>query len=241
MKKSVFFILVAFLLTTACTNNNTNTSTNDKHIDSMVVAMDDIDLTFSNIKFAKAINGAEKFYTASDNELQVNGISGTNYFISPDGGRSEATAPILLTEVDNTKPFTFTTRLESKIEKIYDAGTIYVYIDNSNWLKFAFECDEKFRHRVVTVKTEDSSDDNNHDIISQDYVYLRISSNIKQIGYYYSLDGKDWNLARIYRNEYPAKIWLGVSSQSPKEGNNVAYFKDMSLTESYISNHRAGN
>lgn len=241
MKKTVVLVIAFSALLSACTSNNEKkTDSNIGNSDDIAV-MEDIDLTFSNIKFSKAINGAEKHYNVSDNELDIDGITGTNYFISPDGGRNEATAPILLSEIDNTKPFTFSTRLESKIEKIYDAGTVYIYVDNNNWLKFAFECDEKFRHRVVTVRTEGSSDDNNHDIIGQDYVYLRISSNTKQIGFYYSPDGEDWNMARIYRNEYPAKIWLGISSQSPKEGNNLACFRDMGLTESYISNHRAGN
>jgi len=240
MKKLIVLVSIVSVLLTACSSNNekkADSSTDNNE----TVAMTDISLTFSGIGFTKAINDAQKHYNVSDSELEIDAISGTNYFISPDGSRNEATAPILLTEIDNGKPFTFTTRLESKIEKIYDAGTVYIYVDNNNWLKFAFECDEKLRHRVVTVRTDNSSDDNNHDIIDQDYVYLRISSNTKQIGFYYSPDGKDWNLARIYRNAYPPQIWLGISSQSPKEGNNLACFRDMSLNESYIENHRLGN
>ncbi|MDR2916351.1 MAG: DUF1349 domain-containing protein [Tannerella sp.] len=239
MKKLMFFITTLSLLITACNNSNSNTI-NDNNQNKKTSVMEDLSLTFSGIDFSKAINNAEKHYEVADNHLSIDGVEGTNYFISPDGARFEATAPILLTEIDNSKPFTFTTRLDSPIEKIYDAGTVYIYVDDSNWLKYAFERDEKLRCRVVTVRTEGSSDDNNHDIINQNYVYLRISSNVKQIGFYYSTDGIDWNLARIYRNEYPAKIWLGLSSQSPKEGNNIACFEEMSLTENYISNHRLG-
>ncbi|GHV58722.1 hypothetical protein FACS1894182_11660 [Bacteroidia bacterium] len=205
-----------------------------------VLDMRNISVMFSGIEFTKAVNNAEEHYTVNDSLLVVDGIEGSNYFISPDGMRTEATAPILLKEIDNSRPFTFTTCVKSKIEKIYDAATIYIYVDNKNWLKFAFERDEKLRCRVVTVKTDGSSDDNNHDIIGQDYVYMRIASNGKQIGYYYSTDGVNWNLARIYRNNYPQKIWLGLSSQSPKPGNNPAFFSKMSLVDSYISNHRLG-
>lgn len=221
------FMATAFLLTSCNTVKNS-------------ADMKNISLIFSGIEFTKAINDAENHYTVNDSLLVVDGIGGSNYFISPDGMRAEATAPILLKEIDNSRPFTFTIRVESKIEKIYDAGTIYIYIDNRNWLKFAFERDEKLRCRVVTVKTDGSSDDNNHDIIEQNYVYMRIASNGKQIGYYYSTNGVDWNLARIYRNNYPQKIWLGLSSQSPKQGNNPASFSKASLTDSYISNHRLG-
>jgi len=238
MKMHFLLSALVLLLVVACNNTNNNSSNTQERREP--VAMKDIDLSVSGITFTKAINDAEKHYQSSDSLLTIDGISATNYFIAPDGGRTEATAPILLTEIDNCKPFTFTTRVESSIEKIYDAGAAYIFVDNSRWLKFAFERDEKLRCRVVTVRTEGSSDDNNHDIISQDHVYMRVSSNTKQIGFYYSSNGADWNLARIFRNEYPAKIWLGISSQSPKEGNNIARFSHMSLTESYISNHRLG-
>lgn len=237
MKKHLFLstTLVLLLVVGCKSNNSSNTQTNQEP-----VAMEDIDVSISGITFTKAINDAAKHYEVSDSLLAINGITATNYFIAPDGGRVEATAPILLTEIDNSKPFTFTTRVESSIEKIYDAGTVYMFVDNSRWLKFAFERDEKLRCRVVTVRTEGSSDDNNHDIIEQDHVYMRISSSTKQIGFYYSLNGVDWNLARIYRNEYPAKMWLGISSQSPKEGNNIARFSGMSLTGAFVSDHRLG-
>ncbi|MDR1156658.1 MAG: DUF1349 domain-containing protein [Bacteroidales bacterium] len=116
--------------------------------------MKDISLRISGIEFPKAIKGAEKHFAVNDSLLVVDGTGGSNYFISPDGMRAEATAPVLLTEIDNSKPFTFTARVESKVEKIYDAGTIYIYIDNENWLKFAFERDKKLRYRVVTVRTD---------------------------------------------------------------------------------------
>jgi regulation of enolase protein 1 (concanavalin A-like superfamily) len=228
MNLFICIIMLSVFLLTSCNTAKNNTE------------MKNISLIFSGIEFTKAINGAENHYRVNDSLLVVDGIGGSNYFISPDGMRTEATAPILLKEIDNSRPFTFTTCVESKIEKIYDAGTIYIYIDNEHWLKFAFERDEKLRCRVVTVKTDGSSDDNNHDIIGQDYVYMRIASNGKQIGYYYSTNGVDWNLARIYKNNYPQKIWLGLSSQSPKPGNNPAFFGKMSLTDSYISNHRLG-
>jgi hypothetical protein len=91
--------------------------------------MKDISLRISGIEFTKAINGAEKNFAVNDSLLVIDGTGGSNYFISPDGMRAEATAPVLLTEIDNSKPFTFTARVESKIEKIYDAGTVYIYID----------------------------------------------------------------------------------------------------------------
>lgn len=152
----------------------------------------------------------------------------------------EASAPILLTQINNQKSFTFSTRMQSSIENKYDAGTLYLYVNDNDWLKFAFELDEKGRRRVVTVRTKNTSDDNNHDIITQDYVYMKISSDTKQIGFYYSTNGTDWNLARLYRNEYPANLWIGISSQSPGGKGNIAYFEDMTFTETSVTSFRLG-
>ncbi|MDU1891475.1 MAG: DUF1349 domain-containing protein [Dysgonomonas sp.] len=240
MKKLILLTSISLLLAGCGNTNNENNNKANEETNANAVVMEDASITLSGINFTKAVNEAAKYSKVENDCLIIDAPAKTNYFISPDGSRFEASAPILLTEIDNTKAFTFTTRMESAIEKIYDAGKVYIYVDNNRWLKYAFERDEKNRCRVVTVRTEGSSDDNNHDIIGQDFVYVRISSNVKQIGFYYSLDGKEWNLARIYRNEYPEKIWLGVSSQSPKEGNNVTSFEYISLTDSYISNHRLG-
>lgn len=81
-------------------------------------------------------------------------------------------------------------------------------MDKKNWLKFAFEADEKMNTRIVTVKTKDFSDDNNHDIVKSKSVFMKISSDTKCVGFYYSVDGKDWQLVRVFKNEYPSVIKL---------------------------------
>lgn len=201
----------------------------------------DCSLTVSGVTFSKSINDADKNSVAAGDSIVINSAKGANYFNAPDGSRQEASAPILLTQVDNTKPFTFTAKLATKLLQTYDAGALYIYVDNTLWHKFAFEMDEFRRNRVVGVRTIGTSDDNNHDILAQDSVYMKISSNVKQIGFYYSVDNQNWNLARLYKNEYPASIWLGLSSQAPKgEAGNKSVFSGISLTENSVGNFRTG-
>lgn len=226
MKKRIATAIMLFALL-ACKNHQSS-------------EMKDVSVSLSGIEFSKAVNDADNYYQKDEKGISLEGVSKTNYFIAPDGSRNEASAPILLTPIDNKKPFTFTAKLRSKIETTYDAGTLYLYVNNSNWLKFAFELDEKGRKRVVTVKTQGSSDDNNHDIIVQDYVYMKISSDTKQVGFYYSTNGSEWNLARLYRNDYPADLWIGISSQSPRGKGNVTYFEEMSFAETHVANFRLG-
>ena len=237
MKKGMFLFVILLVVLVGCENKSGDQS---EKKDTSSADMEDISVSFAGIEFSKAVNNAGEYCKIDSGQLQMNGVPKTNYFISPDGTRNEASAPILLTEIDNKQPFTFTTKLTNAIDSMYDAGTVYLYVNNSDWLKFAFERDEKGRNRVVTVRTKDSSDDNNHDILLQSSVYMKISSDTKQLGFYYSLDGTDWNLARLYRNDYPEKLWIGVSSQSPRGTGNIAYFENMSLTQTNVTSFRLG-
>lgn len=197
-------------------------------------------LTVSGITFGRSVNDADQNAKVENNRIVLTSATGANYFNAPDESRFNASAPILLAEVDNSKPFTFTAKLTTQLRETYDAGALFVFVDNNLWHKFAFEMDEHMRKRVVTVRTTNTSDDNNHDILTGDSVYLKISSNGKQIGFYYSTDNEHWNLARIYKNTYPEVIWLGLSSQSPRGTGNQSVFEEISLEPASILNFRAG-
>jgi regulation of enolase protein 1 (concanavalin A-like superfamily) len=105
--------------------------------------------------------------------------AGSDNFRGPDGKLSNHSAPLLLTEVDNKRPFTLTARITPTFLKTYDAGTLYVYVREDLWLKMAMEMDERGKHRMVSVRTIGTSDDNNHDVIEAKSVYMKISSDTK--------------------------------------------------------------
>ena len=201
---------------------------------------DSCNITFSGIQFSRMMNNAVANLKTEEGKLILEGSAGSDYFNSPDRTSDTHTAPILLTKVDNTQPFTFTTKLTPAHNATYDAGAIYVFYDDYTWHKFAFEQDERGRHRIVTVRTMGVSDDNNHDILTESSVYLKISSDMQTIGFYYSLDNVTWNLARLHHNEYPMEIWLGVSSQSPMGNGNYTVFEACSLVKASVSDFRTG-
>lgn len=165
----------------------------------------------------------------------------TDYFRSPNWEVIN-NSPVIFTEVDNTKPFTFTAKVEPQFTKTgtYSAGVLYIYENEIHNQKLCFEQDENGTHRIVTVRTIGTSDDNNHQAIEGPYVYMRISSDTQQIGSYYSEDGKTWRMARLYRNDFPGKIFLGLSSQSPKDNEHTSYFSEVSFIETSIPDFRNG-
>src|SRR5688572_16295491 len=180
-------------------------------------------IKLTGIHFTKSLNHAAQ-NTLVDNEgVILKSDAKKDYFNDPDGKLSNNTAPVLLAEVDNTKPFTLVAKVTPVFKETYDAGTLYIFSTNQMWQKFAFERDERGRTRIVSVRTIETSDDNNHDVITQDSVYLKITSDTKTVGFYYSTDNNNWNLARLYKNNYPETIWVGISSQSPMgDGNSTS-------------------
>jgi regulation of enolase protein 1 (concanavalin A-like superfamily) len=197
-------------------------------------------MKFMGIEFTKALNEAMALAAFHDGSLVLKSNAGSDYFNNPDGITFNNTAPVLLSRVDNTKPFTFASRVTPAFFETYDAGAVYVYANDKLWMKFALERDERGRKRVVTVRTIDTSDDNNHDIVDRVSVYLKVSSDTRTIGYYYSLDREEWQLVRLYRNDYPSDIWVGVSVQSPIGNGTTATFDECLLTESSVSDFRKG-
>ena len=194
----------------------------------------------SDVVFTKSLNGGKEAITVKEGKLEMVSLPKTDYFNEPDETISYSSAPLLLTKIDNTKPFTFIAKVTPTFLDTYDAGALYIYYNANLWFKFAFERDERMKTRIVTVRTNETSDDNNHDIVESKSVYMKITSDVKMIGFYYSIDKIKWQLVRLFKNEYPSEIWTGISSQSPVGKGIKTVFEECSLDSLSIKNFRMG-
>ena len=193
------------------------------------------------ITFTRSLNQAAAHAKVEDGRITLASEARRDNFRDPDGKLSNNTAPLLLTETDNKQPFTLTAKVTPTFLRTYDAGTLYIYVKEDLWLKMAMEMDERQKTRMVSVRTIGTSDDNNHDVIEAKSVYMKISSDTKTVGFYCNpLDKKSWQLIRLFRNDYPASIWVGISAQSPLGEGTSAVFEDISLTKQSISDFRLG-
>ena len=193
-------------------------------------------------EFTESLNGAKEQATVDSlGRIQMTAGAETDFFTEPGlPPYDKANAPLLLRTVDNTKPFTFSFKTTPVHTVKYDAGMAFLYVDDHHWLKFAFEADERMKTRMVTVKTKDVSDDNNHDVVASPSVYLKISSDTKVVGFYYSTDGKDWQLVRVFKNEYPTNLKIGIGTQSPAGQGNSSVFEDFKFEETSVKDFRMG-
>ena len=70
---------------------------------------------------------------------------------------------------------------------------------------------------------------------------MKISSDTRTVASYYSLDQKNWQLVRLYKNDYPNELWVGISAQCPIGKGTVDHFSDVTLTQSSVTDFRLGD
>lgn len=234
------------IVMTGCNGNGSgNPSTDDNNPSTTditeEVSLDSCGISLGDIKFTLSKNSDAGDITTNGDTIRFVAGPQTDYFRSPDGSVVNS-SPVIFTEVDNSKPFTFTAKVEPMFTETgtYSAGVLYAYENDLHCQKLCFEQSEDGLHRVVTVRTIGTSDDNNHQVIPGKYVYLRLSSDGQTLGSYYSEDGHTWHLARLYRNDFPPKLLLGISSQSPKDNQHTCYFSELSLINKPTSDFRNG-
>ena len=231
-------ILAGSIILASCQSNNSAKQDESQQTmnETVMNKVTDCKISAGNITFTNAINGAENCVKLlDDGALEFHCAEGLDFFSDPNGKLSNTTLPILLVPVENTKPFTLIAKVtpEFTTEGLYNAADLFVYSCDSLWQKLAFEQDEYGNHRIVTVRTQGTSDDNNHD-------KLDVSSDTKTIASYYSIDKKRWNMVRLYKNCYPKNIYLGISSQCPQKGSCTSRFEEISLSHDNVSDFRLG-
>lgn len=236
MNKACINLLIVLAVMSSCNSNSKDSSKTTSEI----TKGEECSVKVSGIEFTKSLNDAMNSATVDGDKLIITSNAQCDNFNDPDAKLSNNTAPVLLTKIDNAKPFTFIAKVAPTFKETYDAGTMYIYLNPNLWFKFAFERDERMKSRIVTVRTIETSDDNNHDVVNNASVYMKISSDVKTIGFYYSIDKEQWQLVRLFKNDYPAELWVGLSAQSPIGNGTNAIFEECSLTQSSISDFRMG-
>ncbi|MEO4794531.1 DUF1349 domain-containing protein [Bacteroides uniformis] len=243
MKKLVFTAIIASIAMTGCTQKESGKEIScfDEKVTAETVELATCDINVGGIRFTKSKNGAENGITLLGDTIKFVAGAQTDYFRSPDGSVVNSSA-VIFTEVDNTKPFTFTAKVQPGFTETgtYSAGVLYAYENDTHCQKLCFEQDEYGDHRVVSVRTIGTSDDNNHQAIIGPHVYMRLSSDGITLGSYFSEDGKIWRMARLYKNDFPEELLIGISSQSPKDNEHTCYFTEVSLKQEAVHDFRIG-
>ena len=129
MKKLWLNMLVVLAVMSSCKNTPTESSNNT----SLIEKGEECSVKVSGVEFTKSLNNAKATATVEDGKLVLKSNAKCDNFNDPDGKLSNSTAPVLLTKIDNTKPFTFTAKVSPTFIDTYDAGTMYIYVNKKWW------------------------------------------------------------------------------------------------------------
>lgn len=160
-----------------------------------------------------------------DGVLTIKAGEKTDWYIAPTGTEQVATSPMLLFPAP--KDFWFSAKVTVEFKSLYDAGALVLYVDEKNWVKFAFESPNGKTGSIISVVTRGLSDDVTGTAIEGNSVYLEISKTGQAIFLFYSSDGKKWNVTRAFSLGSEQSLQFGFSAQSPRGTGATATFSDI--------------
>jgi regulation of enolase protein 1 (concanavalin A-like superfamily) len=176
----------------------------------------------------------------ADGVLTLVGASSTDWIIDGLGGERQDSATALVFAAPAA--FALSARIEvGGPRSIYDAGALVLWADRDHWAKFAFEYSPQEHGVVVSVVTNDYSDDCNSSPVEADSVWLRISRVGPGWALHASDDGRFWTLIRIFRLNTENPISVGFLAQSPLGDGRTVQFHSILLSPTAPTELRDGS
>jgi hypothetical protein len=177
-------------------------------------------------------------YSIKGPVLTIEAAAKTDMFRDPNVTYNTDNAPKLLFTADND--FVLTARIEHDFASKWDGGAIILKTDAKHWVKFCFEKDYTGIHRVVSVVTNDISDDCNSAPLAQNYVYYKIAKAGNVVTLYFSTEGQRWFLIRHFQYNAKGPLKLGFLAQSPTGTHKTVTFSDISYQHKKIKDPYIG-
>lgn len=235
MRKTVFLISVSILVLLSCKDQSTSHydySTKDLNKQENILAT----IHSNNMKGLKWLNMPDE-YSVSDNSVSITAGPKTDYFNDPSANSVNANAPFLYKEISGD--FVATALLKPDFSEMWNAMSLMLYINNRNWIKFAFENSDATGKSIVTVVTRDVSDDANGVILNEvDMVWLKLARKNDNYSMHWSIDGIDYKMARLSAMPQSDTVKIGIEAQCPvgeKASHKVLFF---SVKEETLENLR---
>ena len=155
-----------------------------------------------------------KNHAFSKGELDIEVEGNTDFFIDPESKKATATAPYLYKEIKGD--FVATALVQPDFKDQWNAGALLMMIDDTHWIKFAFENSDATGKSIVSVVTRMISDDANGAILNNsDQIWLKMIRKENLYALHWSLDGKKYNMCRLAAMPKAEKVKIGLEAQSP--------------------------
>lgn len=123
----------------------------------------------------------------------------------------------------------------------FDAGVLAIWVDETHWAKICFEWSPQGTAMVVSVVTNDFSDDVNSTDVHGDAVYLRVSRVGPAWAFHSSADGVEWRFVRVFRLAGAGPVHVGFLAQAPLGESCTAVFDEIALVPGTLGELRDGS
>ena len=172
------------------------------------------------------------------NGLMVSATPNSNCFVDPATGAVVVNAPFYYQEVEGD--FVIRAKVSLDFLTTFDACVLFAYANDKLWAKACFEFTDFGTHAVVSVMTNEFSDDANCINVDGNYVWLQLSRKGNIFAIHYSLDGEAFIMARLTKLPMQQKIKVGVVAQSPLGQGGDRNFEYLSLEHKTLTDIRSG-
>lgn len=153
-------------------------------------------------------------YQLKDGVLQITAPEGSDYFNNPEDQAITGTAPFFYRQVKGD--FVAEAHLQPDFSDQWNAMALMVYIDSTNWIKFAFENSDATGPGIVSVVTRDVSDDANGVILNTDRsIWLKLIRKGDLYSMLWSRDGGTYRMARLSAMNKMDAVRFGIEAQCP--------------------------
>jgi regulation of enolase protein 1 (concanavalin A-like superfamily) len=201
----------------------------------------------NNIPFDLITNHSDLWnYNLNERQLDVSALPRSDIYINP-AGKNSADAQSLMnaTTLLGVPPegdYQFAARITVDFKSQYDAGVLLIWSDENYWAKFCFEYSPDSNPMVVSVVTLNVSDDANSFIVLGNSIWYRVSRQDHVYALHASLDGKVWQLIRVFTlGEDMNNHKVGFLAQSPTGIGCEIQFDEISFSQKRLIELRDGS
>jgi len=237
--KSLFCLVFSMTLLLAC-QSKTNSREIEEATHQFVNHKQNLltEMSKENLNGFSWMNTPESFGFAN-NALQISPKANSDYFNDPASGKITGSAPMLFKAVAGD--FVATAKVKPNFNDIWNACALMVYQDSTFWGKLCFENSDATGPSVVTVVTKETSDDSNGPVIhDQKSIWLRIARKDDLYAMYWSLDGIDYKMARLFSLPQCDSIKIGMVAQCPAGVSVIHEFNYLSFEKKTLKDMRKG-
>jgi len=142
---------------------------------------------------------------------------------------------------DRTGDFTIKAKVETKGNFTYDAAFLMIRATTTRWIKLAVELGVDKAYNVVSVITDNWSDDANGELILSNECWLRITRKGDFWGLHYSIDGNKWRFVRCFGLDLGPTVKVGFGIQAPLGDNCEGKIYFITITDESVKDFRDGN